>query len=111
MFQFRKHAVGPLLQARCSCATDLAGLQVPTEMQAVVTMGGWTLGARPGVSELSFSAQSPGTPGDAHHTDTLADAVDICAKLGRVLQTVHLSGLLGWHYDAGSSSCGRKDAE
>lgn len=26
--------------------------------------------------------------------DTLADAVDICAKFGRVLQTVHLSGLL-----------------
>lgn len=83
---------------------------MPTEMQAVVTMRRVDPGS-PGLESLNCHSQ-PSLLGHLETLttrDTLADAVDICAKLGRVLQTVHLSGLLRSTCDAGSSSCGRKD--
>lgn len=38
-----------------------------------------------------ISQPSPGTPEMLTTCDRLADAVDICAELGRVLEAVHLS--------------------
>lgn len=41
-----------------------------------------------------FSAKSTGHLGILTTSDRLGDAVDICAELSRVLETVHLSSLL-----------------
>lgn len=62
-------------------------------MSSVTVMMGEALGGL-GFPSCHFSAQPQGHPEMLTTHDPLADTVDIRAELGRVLETVHLSGLL-----------------
>lgn len=47
-----------------------------------------------GSLDCHFWAQAPGRLEMLTTYDLLANTIDLCAQLGRVLETVHLSGLL-----------------
>lgn len=99
MFQFKKHL---LCLSRAGCRCHRIGPRgAPRTEDGIASGGGHERGpqepsAWSSLASLNchFSAQPPGHLGMLTTRDLLADAVDLCAELGRVLETVHLSSLL-----------------